>query len=149
MAQLKHENIVGILNQYCEDDGHYFFVMDLLQGGDFRTAVLEKRLRPEEVIKIIMAVAGALAFAHAKGFVHRDVKPANILLTQSGEPKLSDFDLVGGMDTTGGTRTGALGTVVYTAPELTDRPQEADAMCDVYSLAMTMIFGLRGSEITM
>ncbi|HRI71986.1 MAG TPA: hypothetical protein PK156_47465, partial [Polyangium sp.] len=64
-------------------------------------------------------------------------------------PKLTDFDLVAVADTTGGTRTGALGTFVYAAPECLHHPQEADSRADVYGLGMTALFCLRGTELPM
>jgi hypothetical protein len=149
MAELGHEGVVRVLEQRGEDGGYHYFVMEFIAGDDLRQAVLKKTLAGEAVIPVILRVGETLAFAHRKGLVHRDIKPANILLDVSGSPRLTDFDLVGGGDTTGGTKTGALGTVVYTAPEITDRPQDADARADVYSLGMTAVFALHGAELTM
>ncbi|WP_437993585.1 protein kinase domain-containing protein [Sorangium sp. So ce145] len=147
MAQLRHPGVVRVLKPYGEDDGYYYFVMELVAGGDLRQAVLGGRVRSDNVIEIICRIGDALAEAHAHGIVHRDIKPANVLVDTSGQVKLTDFDLVAGAHTTGGTRTGALGTFLYAAPELLHRPQDADARSDVYGLGMTAIFCLHGSEL--
>jgi formylglycine-generating enzyme required for sulfatase activity len=148
MAELEHEAIVRVLDRQGEDGGFHYFVMEFIDGDDLRRAVLAKRLPPDKVVPVILRVGEALSVAHGKGLIHRDVKPANILLDASDMPRLTDFDLVAAPDTTGGTKTGALGTILYTAPEATDRPQDADARADVYSLAMTAIFGLHGAELS-
>jgi WD40 repeat protein len=148
MVALDHEAVARVLEPECEDRGYHYFVMELMSGGDMLRAVLEKRIGGEEqIIALIVRVGDALARAHGRKLVHRDVKPANILLDDSGAPKLCDFDLVGGADTTGGTRTGALGTFLYAAPELLSHPEDADARADVYGLAMTTIFGLHGANL--
>jgi hypothetical protein len=147
MAALDHPMIVRVLEPRGEDRGHLFFVMELVPGGDLRQAVLQKKVGPEAVLPTVLRIGEALAIAHAKQVVHRDIKPANILLAEDGTPRLTDFDLVAAADTTGGTRTGALGTFVFAAPECLDRPQEADARADVFGLGMTAIFGLYGADL--
>jgi formylglycine-generating enzyme required for sulfatase activity len=147
MAELAHPIVVRIRERDGEDDGFYYVVMDLVPGGNLQDAVLEQRVHHGHVASIILSVGEALAEAHARGHVHRDVKPVNILLTESGAPRLTDFDLVTGLDTTGGTRTGALGTFIYAAPEMMERPQDADARADVYALGMTMAFMLHGDRL--
>jgi len=116
MAALQHQGIVQVLEKKLEDDGYYFFVMEYLAGGDFQQAVLGDRLPLEERLRIILSVGEALRFAHERKIIHRDIKPLNILLDESGQPRLTDFDLVRAKDTTGMTRTGMMGTIVYAAP---------------------------------
>ncbi|MFT3764174.1 MAG: protein kinase [Minicystis sp.] len=147
MAETDHPAVVRVFERQCEEEGWCYFVMEYLAGGDFRRAVLERRPNEEDVLRIIRRVGEALSAAHAKFLIHRDVKPANIVLDEHGAPKLTDFDLVAAADTTGGTRTGALGTFLYAAPEMMDRPQEADARADVYGLGMTAVFGLYGRDL--
>ncbi len=103
---------------------------------------LKRRLREgpqlnKERLAVIAAVGEALQYAHERGVIHRDIKPANIVLDHQGHPRLTDFDLVRALDTTGGTRTGMLGTWIYAAPEAMDKPQEVRPPTDVYGLAMT------------
>jgi formylglycine-generating enzyme required for sulfatase activity/tRNA A-37 threonylcarbamoyl transferase component Bud32 len=149
MAELDDKAIVHVIEPHAEEGGYHYFVMELLAGGDLRQAVLGGRLAGEAILPAILPIGQALAWAHAKGLFHRDIKPANILLDAAGALRLTDFDLVGGGDTTGGTKTGAMGTWIYAAPELMHRPQDANASVDVYGLAMTTVFGLHGAELPM
>ncbi len=147
MAELHHPGIVRVIEAHGEDAGYYFFAMDYAGGGDLRQAVLAGRLSPEDRLRMVLEVGDAVDFAHQHGVIHRDVKPANILLAAGDRPMLTDFDLVRAHDTTGGTRTGMLGTVIYAAPELMDRPQDAGVPADVYGLGMTAIFALHGADL--
>lgn len=147
MARLDHPNVVRVLVPYEEDAGFFYFVMELLPGGDLHRAVRQGRVPRSKVVPLILEVGEALALAHEAGFVHRDVSPHNILIGPGGEAKLSDFDLVTAEGTTGGTRTGAMGKFIYTAPEVMSRPQDADARADVYSLGMTAIFCWHGADL--
>lgn len=147
MAELQHEAVVRVLEPYGEDGGWHYFVMEFVDGIDLHRAVIESRLPAERAIPAILIVGEALASAHAKGIVHRDVKPANILLDKAGAPKITDFDLVAAKETTGGTRTGALGTFLFTAPEQMHSAKDVDARADVYGLGMTAIFCLHGRAL--
>jgi hypothetical protein len=148
MAELRHPGIVRIVAEQCTDGAFYFYIMEYIEEGDLRTAILSGRLNQEERLEIVAEVGEALQFAHQRGVVHRDIKPSNILLDEKGHPKLTDFDLVRAFDSTGGTVTGGmLGTFLYTAPEsLTDASQVGPA-ADVYSLGMTAIFAISGAEL--
>lgn len=148
MANLKHQGIVQIAESELEESGHFFFVMEYMEGGDLRDAVFEDRLSTEAGLEVICQVADSLSFAHKKGVIHRDIKPANILLTAKGEAKLTDFDLVFNEDTTGGTRTDSvLGTFPYIAPEVLESSKAPSACSEVYALGMTLAFVLHGQDI--
>ena len=148
MQALDHSNVVRVLNADGEDGGHQYFVMELLEGGDLWRAIVSQGLSVDAVLDIVESIASALAAAHHRDppLVHRDVKPANILLTRSGVAKLTDFDLVRTADTWGGTRTGTLGSFVYAAPEALKKASDAGPAADVYGLAMTAVVGLTGRE---
>ena len=152
MAELDHPGIVRVFeipatSELPDDTEDCCFAMEYLAGGDLRAAVRAGTISREAALERVLEVGEALAYAHARGIVHRDVKPANILLTDDGRAKLTDFDLVRAADTTGGTRTGALGTLVYAAPEALEEAKEADARADVYGLAATAAFALHGRDL--
>lgn len=147
MARLQHSGIVRVIEERKVDGGYSFFVMEYVGGGNFREVVLDGRLSLEERLQIVLKVGEALAFAHEHGIIHRDVKPTNIVLDTSGRPKLTDFDLVWAADTTGGTRSGSMGSIPYAAPEMFRRPQNITAAVDVFGLGMTTIFALFGEDL--
>ena len=149
MMHIQHPAIVRVLDEPQEDGGFYFYVMEHLGGGDLHRSVVQGRLGSSDIIPIIVRVGEALSVAHAQGLVHRDLKPSNILLDEHGMPKLTDFDLVWARDTTGGTRTGAMGTVIYAAPEQNLDAATVDHRVDVYGLAMTAVFGFHGGPLPM
>jgi formylglycine-generating enzyme required for sulfatase activity/nucleoside phosphorylase len=149
MQMLDHPAVVRVLDPHCEDGGFRYFVMEFVPGSNLHDAVLTRLVTRNDVLPLILEIGEALAQAHAKGMIHRDIKPANILLDEQGNARLTDFDLVGAHDTTGGTRTGAMGTVVYAAPEGLQRPQDATPRADVFGLGMTAIFCLAGHDLTM
>lgn len=147
MANLKHPHVVRVLESQGHESGWYYFCMEFVPGGDLRRAVLERRVPSQNILPILLRVGDALALAHQQHIVHRDIKPANILLETNGAPKICDFDLVAAADTTGGTRTGALGTFLYAPPEVMEKPQEANARADVFGLGMTGVFAFYGAEL--
>jgi formylglycine-generating enzyme required for sulfatase activity len=147
MMRLDHPGVVRVLDRRGVDDGWHYFVMEFIEGEDLDRAVRAGRVNAERGLAIVLDVAEALQFAHERKLVHRDVTPSNILLDRAGRPHLTDFDLVQAADTTGGTRTSAMGKWVFAPPEMMKRPQDADARSDVYSLAMTLAFIYAGGQL--
>ncbi len=148
MSELQHPAIVQVLEPYGDENGRYYFVMEYLPDGTLHDAVQDQEVTGERALRLLMQIGQALHFAHTRGLVHRDVKPSNVII--DGErAKLTDFDLVRETDLTGGTRTGAMGTFIYAAPEVMSRPQDADARADIYGLGMTAVFALFGGDLAM
>jgi predicted Ser/Thr protein kinase/tetratricopeptide (TPR) repeat protein len=131
-AQLSHTNIVTVFD-FGEEDGLTYMAMELLEGRDLKEVVRSRDLRLADRISVMDQICDGLAFAHAKGVVHRDLKPGNIHLRPDGRVKILDFGLarLGASDI---TKTGTvLGTPHYMSPEQV-RGQKADARSDVFSL---------------
>lgn len=147
MATLDHPAIVRMVLDSQHEDSFYYFAMEYLAGGDFHETIVSKRLARPDVIRIVTEIGNALAYAHQRGIVHRDVKPRNILIDASGHSKLTDFDLVRAADTTGGTGSDPLGTFLYAAPEALKAPESVDQRADVFSLGMTLLFALHGDDL--
>ena len=139
-ASLDHPNVVPIYAA-GECDGMPYIAMRFVPGADLRSVLRgEGRLQPERAARIIAQVASALDAAHAHGLVHRDVKPANILVTPEDHVYLTDFGLTKRVSPdTEATRTGVvLGTLNYKAPEQI-RGSTIGSYTDIYSLGcMTM-----------
>ncbi|NUS46559.1 MAG: protein kinase [Gemmatimonadaceae bacterium] len=140
-AQLSHPNIVPI---YTVDELEQlvFFVMAYVSGDNLAKRLHERGvLTVEETRKVLREVADALAYAHDRGVVHRDIKPDNILLDAvTGRPMVTDFGIARAMDSTGDSRltaTGmAIGTPAYMSPEQAAGEREIDGRSDLYSLGI-------------
>ena len=120
LARLDHPGLVTLHDGGTEPgpDGRTYVVTDLVEGPTLATRMQHGPLPVREIRALAAALAAALAHVHARGFVHRDVKPANILLDHGREPRLADFGIARALDGTVATATGAVaGTAAYLAPE--------------------------------
>ncbi|MDX6475792.1 MAG: serine/threonine protein kinase, bacterial [Gaiellaceae bacterium] len=134
-ASLDHPSIVPVYDAGEADDVLYI-AMQHIDGSDLKALlVAEGRLPVRRALRIIGQIASALDAAHARGLVHRDVKPANILIGHGDRAFLSDFGVVKELASAGRTRTGGfVGTIEYCAPEQIEG-RDVDARADVYALA--------------
>jgi serine/threonine-protein kinase len=144
VAQLSHPNIVTVIDR-GEEDGKQFIVFELIEGENLKELVARGGPLPvRRVLELGLEVGRALAFAHAQGLVHRDVKPQNVLLNGDGLAKVTDFGIVRTLDAVGQTETGTvLGTSHYIAPEQA-RGERVDAQTDVYSFGVVLYELLAG-----
>ena len=139
-AGLTHPGIVTVY-EYGSGDGHHFYTMALMAGGDLRSRIRSNPggLSVEEAREVVVALAVALGYAHGQGFVHRDVKPENVLFGWDGRPQLADFGIARAMS------AGALltedglmiGSPHYVSPEQA-RAQRVDGRSDLYSLGIVL-----------
>jgi hypothetical protein len=134
-ASLDHPSIVPVYDAGEADDVLYI-AMQHIDGSDLKALlVAEGRLPVRRALRIVSQVASALDAAHARGLVHRDVKPANILVGPNDRAFLSDFGVVKELSSSGRTRTGGfVGTIDYCAPEQIEG-RDVDQRADVYALA--------------
>ncbi len=144
-ASLSHPNIATVYD-YGEDDGAAYLVMELVDGQPLSQLIARGPFAPERTRAIIGQAALALAAAHAAGVVHRDVKPANILITSEGRVKLTDFGIARATDSAGHTRTGeVLGTPHYLSPEQA-LGRGATGASDIYALGVVAHEMLTGEK---
>ncbi|WP_247828753.1 Stk1 family PASTA domain-containing Ser/Thr kinase [Arthrobacter antioxidans] len=147
-ARLSHPHVVGVLDQGVDDVGGQniaYLVMEFVEGRTLRDVLREHgRLTPRRALDLLDAVVEGLAAAHDAGLIHRDVKPENVLLSDTGRVKIADFGLARAVSATTGTAT-LVGTVAYLSPELVlGRPAEAQS--DIYSTGVMLFELLTGQQ---
>ena len=149
-AQLQHPHIVPLLSA-GDDDNLLWFTMPYIDGESLRQALdRQKRLNPRDVVRILHDVVDALAYAHARGIVHRDIKPDNIL-TSGMHAMVTDFGVAKALSASipvhGNTTTGmAIGTPAYMAPEQLAADPAADHRVDLYAVGLLAYELLTGSS---
>jgi serine/threonine-protein kinase len=143
-SALDHPNICNIHEISEAEDGQLFICMAYYGGESLKKKVDRGPLPVEEALEIGVRVARGLGKAHDRDIVHRDVKPANIMLTDDGQVKVVDFGLAKLSGSTKVTKTGTtLGTVAYMSPEQT-KSEKADARSDIFSLGVVLYELLTG-----
>jgi serine/threonine-protein kinase len=145
-ASLNHPNIVAVYDIASDDEG-VLIVMEYVDGRTLRLEMDSGPMPPARAIEVLSGVAAALDHAHEHGVVHRDVKPANVLIAhRDGSVKLTDLGIATAAERTHITRSGVvLGTAAYMAPERLDG-QAGDAAVDVYALAAVAFEMLSGRK---
>ncbi len=147
LTTVEHPNVVKALDVGTHE-GLPYAVLQYLAGGDLRgrLATLPRPMTPEEVLVWLPGIADALAYLHEHGFLHRDVKPENVLFDDSGHPHLADFGLAKalGVTATGVTTTGKIaGSPAYMAPEVLSE-EDLDPAYDQYALGVCVYESLAG-----
>ncbi|MEO0414123.1 MAG: serine/threonine-protein kinase [Verrucomicrobiota bacterium] len=139
MARLSHMNIVRVYKMGKTEDGLHFFSMEFVDGNSLYEITQQSRYTQEHVFSWLIQICDALEYAHKEGFVHRDIKPGNILIDHGGLVKIADFGLVKvdghkslqAMDT-----MIAMGTPDFSAPEIIDYREKGDHRSDIYSVGI-------------
>ncbi len=146
-AKLNHNNIVGAYD-VGEAGGYRYFVMEYVEGKTlYEDLAKGKIFSEEEAINITIQVASALAHAHAKGLIHRDVKPKNIMINSAGIVKLADLGLArdaADIEMAKSEAGKAFGTPYYISPEQIRGEIDIDGRCDIYSLGATLYHMVTG-----
>src|SRR4051794_30661621 len=146
LASLDHPSLVSVYDAGSDDERHGapYLVMQLVEGTTLADELRQGALPPERAASYGAALADALAYVHERGFVHRDVKPANVLISEDGRVHLADFGIARLVDSAHETRTGdVLGTPGYFSPEQV-AGEPVSAPTDVYALGIVLIECLPG-----
>jgi serine/threonine-protein kinase len=137
-ASLSHPNIAAVHNAFW-DNGHLVMIMELIQGASLRTLLEGARIPLTTAIDYACQALAALDYAHSHGVVHRDISPANMIITDDGILKLTDFGLAKSLKDIRLTQTGALvGSLYYTSPEQVRGESNLDARSDIYSVGAVL-----------
>ncbi|MCX4551611.1 MULTISPECIES: Stk1 family PASTA domain-containing Ser/Thr kinase [unclassified Streptomyces] len=145
VARLDHPNVVGMFDQGA-DGAYVYLAMEYVAGCTLRDVLRERgALRPRAALDILEPVLAALGAAHRAGFVHRDMKPENVLIGDDGRVKVADFGLVRAVDTETSSTGAILGTVSYLAPEQIELGT-ADTRADVYACGVVLYEMLTGAK---
>ena len=146
IAQLEHPSIVPVYD-VGEEDGQPYFVMRYMGGGSLSDRIKKGILSIEEATRILEQIAPGMDEAHSKGFIHRDLKPGNVLFDSKGVPNISDFGIAKITHSESGNVTGSgiIGTPAYMAPEQASG-EAIDGRADIYALGILFYEMLTGRQ---
>ncbi|MFJ8857327.1 Stk1 family PASTA domain-containing Ser/Thr kinase [Streptomyces sp. NPDC102451] len=145
VARLAHPNVVAVFDQGAQG-AYVYLAMEYVAGCTLRDVLRERgALQPRAALDILEPVLAALGAAHRAGFVHRDMKPENVLIGDDGRVKVADFGLVRAVGTATDTTGSLLGTVSYLAPEQIEQGT-ADTRSDVYACGVVLYEMLTGGK---
>ena len=145
-AGLSHPNIVSVYDQGRSEDGAYYMAMEYVPRGTLKDRIRrDGALAPDTAVGVALQIADALQAAHEKGVIHRDIKPQNVLVTGTGDVKVTDFGIARAASATKVTRTGhVLGTAGYMSPEQA-KGETVGPGSDLYSLGVVLYEMLTGN----
>jgi serine/threonine-protein kinase len=151
-ARIRHDSAVAIYDSGETRDGRAYYAMELVEGASLQQVVeREGALAPERAVRVALELCAALAAVHARGLVHRDVKPDNVLVYRAADGtervKLIDFGLVKDVSAAGADGSDVVGTPLYLAPEAITAPESVSARSDLYALGAVLYFSLSGAPV--
>jgi serine/threonine protein kinase len=145
VAKLQHPSVVSIY-EVAEDKGQIFLALELMEGGTLKEFVEKHgRVPPRELFRMMVGPVRALALAHKRGIIHRDIKPGNLMFDEHHNLKLMDFGLAEVADETASEKMKgkAVGSLGWIAPE-TARGQGTTAASDIYAMGLVLLYALTG-----
>ncbi len=145
VARLNHPNLVAVYDT-GSDGGQPYIVMELVDGRSLQEVIASGGLTEDRALEVVADACAALAYAHDRGLIHRDVKPGNILIADDGSVKVTDFGIARAVDNETVTRTASvLGTAAYLSPEQA-QGMDVDPRSDLYSLGVVLYEALTGTQ---
>lgn len=146
-ARLSHPNIAIVHNAFWQD-GHLIMIMELIEGHSLRSMLEQGKLPFPAALDYACQALRALDYAHAHGVVHRDISPSNMIVTEGGILKLTDFGLAKSQSDVRLTQTGTIvGSLYYTSPEQVQGQTAVDLRADIYSLGALLFEMLTGKKV--
>ncbi len=148
VAALRHPNIVRVFD-FGIDGSDYYMVMEYIEGGTLAALLREAKdqgatLAPQQVLRLVCPLCSAMAYAAGEGMTHRDIKPSNIMLTNAGDPILTDYGIAKIVGATSYTASGTvMGSAHYMAPEQI-QGLDTDVRADIYSMGVVIFEALTG-----
>ena len=145
VRSLSHQNIINIIDDGILEDS-YYYSMDFMPGGNLYRRMRRGKISLGSALNLFLPVCDAIAYAHGKGVIHRNIKPSNVLFNAAGNPVVSDFGIARALSARGGRKFSGeiLGAIAYLAPEQRFGGGKANERADVYALGAMLYQMLMG-----